>query len=267
MIKPLLTTICFLSCPAFGAWTLVDNFESSNSLNNWTLIGTGTSGRTITVATNSEAGVTGNALRIYSGTTATDMFAFRNLPESIPNESTAATLYFRMFVGAASSSRNAVGGLAETPIGNYANYASVARLSGNNFDVYHGNGAGAAATSFGGYQAADTSAQTGVWYDVWMVINNAADTYQVYYSENGGTQTLASHGGGSTYTLRQGGAEAINGFMAATSSPAGTISYFDDIYLDTSGENLFIPVAVPEPATTSLGAIAASFGLLRRRRD
>ncbi len=263
MKKTILASLLCLPCPAaFGAWALVDNFEGAEPLSNWTLSGNTAGGRTITVAESPETGVTGNVLRIYSGTAAADMFAFRNLPESIANSSTAATLYFRMFVSTAT--RNAVGGLAEaiSPTA-YSNYAAVARLMGDNLDVYNGNTTGGGATTNGAYQPVDTSAQSGVWYDIWMVVNNAADTYQVWYSEDGGPQTLGTYAGGDTFTFRQGGADPVARFMAATSSPAGTVSYFDDIYLDTSGQNLTLPI--PEPATLALGALGA-IGLLRRRR-
>lgn len=259
MKTPLL--LALLSSPAFGAWTLIDNFESG-SLASWTLTGT-TATSTIGIVNAPEAGVSSNVLRLRQTGTATDMFGRIALPAPIPNTSTAATVYFRMFLGATSTARNLVSGLAETPTSAYNDYAAVTRLSSTGLDTYHGNGTGGAAAG-GGYLTVDSTVALGTWYDVWMVINNSADTYQMYYSEGGGTPVLATTSGSlSTFGLRNGGSEAISGFMVAGSSPTGTLGYIDDIYLDLAGSNLALPV--PEPAAATFAGLAG-LALLRRRR-
>ena len=116
------------------------------------------------------------------------------------------------------------------------------------------------------YQSVDSTVASAQWYDIYMVMNNSVDTWQMYYTENSGAPTLATTTAGSlsTLTMRNGGEEAINAFMVATSQIAtATTSYIDDIYIDTTDSNLISPV--PEPSAALIGGLGM-LTLLRRRR-
>ena len=261
---------------AFGAFVLVEDFNARtigaiNGQNGWTAVGSGTGGalkadESFNVIDNPLAGGSDQLLEIKKGTVAGSMFAYKNFASSIANTSTATTVYFRMY--SVSATLNIAAGTAETPSAAFGDFATVGRLSSTTgLDVYNGNAAGgAAAAPYAGYLTVDTTPLQGKWYDIWMDVNNSADTWQMYYSEDGGTRTLAAAGSPSisTFTLRNGGAQAINAFMVATSQVASaTTSYIDDIYIDTTGFNAISPV--PEPSAVLIGGLGM-LTLLRRRR-
>jgi glucose/arabinose dehydrogenase len=83
----------------------------------------------------------------------------------------------------------------------------------------------------------------GTWQCVWMVADNASDSYRMYtrgglYSET--TQLPVDQG--RAFGFRNGTAGALDKFFARNGSPntAGD-TYLDDIAVDTSGENLSVP--------------------------
>lgn len=122
------------------------------------------------------------------------------------------------------------------------------------------------------------------WYNLWLVIDNHADTTRIYIQ--GGAfaeQTLLSVGDQEEFRFRNsGGATQDNDlvtFFIATGRntsnqpPSPTEhngpAFIDDIYLDASGVNLANPV--PEPSTlalTAIGSAALAIGKrLARRRN
>lgn len=89
--------------------------------------------------------------------------------------------------------------------------------------------------------------QAGVWYSIWMVIDNAADRYEVF--AQGGehaTQTqLADPTGKTQFTFRNSGGgvvanDLVRFFIRLTSTHLGSV-YLDDLWLDPSGRNLTNP--------------------------
>lgn len=111
------------------------------------------------------------------------------------------------------------------------------------------------------------------WYRFWLVMDNAADTFQLYaQDEIGGAQTLLGNVSGTTLGFQTGAtSNALQAIMLLTSnagSPTG--GFFDDLYVDNTGINLTNPLAaaapsVPEPASISLLALGG-MALLRRSR-
>lgn len=106
------------------------------------------------------------------------------------------------------------------------------------------------------------------WYSVWMLIDNAADTTQIYLQ--GGvfaTPTLLDSNGQSAFAFRNGVASNdLATFFIATGRHADNLPpnptqnigpvYFDDLYIDTTGINITNPV--PEPGSIALGLIGVS---------
>ncbi len=82
----------------------------------------------------------------------------------------------------------------------------------------------------------------GVWYEVWMVVDNASDTYKVYLK--GGTlteRTLLDAGALTAFGFRNGSAtNAMETFFARTGNGQSGTWLIDDIYL-ADGENLGNP--------------------------
>ncbi len=122
------------------------------------------------------------------------------------------------------------------------------------------NGAGAQATL-----AMGLSINT--WYDIWMVIDNAADTYDVYLGTSGDANTMGTlvgndlnfrHGIGVAGQAGVGDLVtfwSLDAVDAANSQQSGRV---DNIYYN--------PVAVPEPSSMALGLVGGFALLLMSNR-
>ncbi|MDA7930346.1 lamin tail domain-containing protein, partial [Akkermansiaceae bacterium] len=95
----------------------------------------------------------------------------------------------------------------------------------------------------GGFTDVDQFAD-GTWYEVWMVVDNSADTYQVYLK--GGAlseRTLLDAGAQTDFGFRNGSAaSAMETFFARTGNGQSGTWLIDDIYL-AEGENLGNPAS------------------------
>jgi len=180
---------------------------------------------------------------------------------AIPNADTATTLFLRF--RAETSTANSSFGLTDmvTPVGyltgNFGEYANQMRVSVQGgvlgFDVRNG----------GGFNATRYAINVGEWYNVWAVVNNNTDKYDVYMTaglDNAITgnilyqQTLQG--------FRKTSTNPLVTFLAMTQG--GTVNNglpldLDDIYL-TPGSHLEM---IPEPATMILLGLG---GLVLRRR-
>jgi len=130
-----------------------------------------------------------------------------------------------------------------------------------------------------GLKVLTTNVQPLEWYNVWMVIDNLADTTQIYLQGGAfAASTLLDSGGQTSFAFRNGiaGNDLVTFFIATgrntenlPPNPTENIGpvYFDDLYIDTTGVNLANPV--PEPGSIVLGLLGASTLVItafRRRR-
>lgn len=82
------------------------------------------------------------------------------------------------------------------------------------------------------------------WYNVWLVLNNSTKQTTMYYNTGQGTpasdpSTLSASG-----AFRNVNSDALIRLWARNNAP-GSTGYMDDVYLDTTGENLLNPLSTP----------------------
>ncbi len=264
-MKSLLMIIALVPAPAFAAFTVIDTFDALDDgalggQNAWT------AGSQWAVG----AAPAGGSGKAAIGTLATtSSAAYRALTSSIANTSTAATLFYRIYrSGAVNISAGLSDDAAPALFGGYE--AQVNNQGGDNFLVRD-------AGAFDNLGAG--TFQNLTWYNIWTVVDNATDTYQVYIEPgNFGAPVTATtpvpdpNGapGDSTFGFRNGtSANALTTALLALggTNPALTGTFYvDDIFIDTAGQNLSNPTFVPEPNVTVLALGALLLATLRRRR-
>ncbi len=175
----------------------------------------------------------GNQVLQFSAN-ATTVPAYKSI--SIPNTNSAATLFFRARRAGESNMNWGVSDVAAPA--EFVDYeaqinmqtAEAQNLRVRNLDAFvEGNAPFAANT----------------WYKTWMVINNSANTYEIFVQ--GGalrTPTPVAAGGRTVFDFRNGAAanELASVFLRSNTPHTDDFS-IDDIYLDTGGRNLNDPTA------------------------
>jgi hypothetical protein len=178
---------------------------------------------------------------------------------AIPNADTATTLFLRF--RAETALQNSSFGLTDmaTPVGyqngaftEYANQMRVSVQAGLlGFDVRNGTG----------FTSTRYAINVGEWYNVWAVLNNSTDKYDVYMNQGsaGATEADLKY---SVMGFRKTSTNPLVTFMAMTQGSAtGATNYpldLDDISL-TTGKDL----SIPEPVTMVLLGLG---GLMLRNR-
>ena len=99
-----------------------------------------------------------------------------------------------------------------------------------------------------------TTLEPGIWYNVWVLVDNSSETYQVWLNSNsGGDATagdqLSNSAGETLFEFRKTPGTDLNTFFIKTGSgdnPLNGRFYIDDIYLEDSGDtNLSNPAGTP----------------------
>lgn len=277
--------LCVASHEAKAAFSLFDNFDTYTTgplsgQGGWTTSTTAGAHTDVVAATGSdnEAQVYGNSIPNYKPLGAL----------TIPNASTAATVYFNFKMAASTTGNNFnfiitdatnppdTAGSSEVQL----NFDATAVLTGGTSTFRVRNAGAFQFLSTGGTTASEVMPIAGDVYNVWFVINNSADTYQIFMqSDDPATglsgaphQIIAIDGSGvnkgSTFGFRNGAAanDLITANFGNGTVAVGNAVNFDDIYVDLGGSNTINPLAVPEPGSIGLLGLVAGAGLLRRRK-
>lgn len=260
----------FVPACGFAAFDLVDNFDAyvQGELSGQGGWATDVVGRWSVAA--APSGGIGNAA---SGSSATgSAAAYKALATPIPDSSAAATYFFRIYrdgpvnisSGLSDDVIPALFGAYEAQINAQHNTAPDDSLKVRDAGAFDDLGPGTFALA--------------TWYNVWMIVNNSTDTYELYYDAGifGTPASALTHvadpnGGAGDFTFGFRNGAAANPLITALLAMGGTTPALtgnflvDDIYIDLAGQNLANPT-VPEPTAAAFLGGAALMGLLRRHR-
>jgi len=125
------------------------------------------------------------------------------------------------------------------------------------------------------YEDTDQQPDNQTWVNFWIVVDNPKDYYHVYYTttygESADSGDQMTHSGTvDNFIFRGGtGAKAMQTLLVRAAASNAKGWYLDDLYIDSSSQNLSNPVAgIPEPGTMLLvgTGVLGVLGYVRRRR-
>lgn len=259
MKKPTLTAIAFLlgATLSQAAYVLVDDFEGYNT-------GTSATGNSNAFVLNGGPWSTSNGGGTSFVNIANDgdnhlRFGWNNgtraANRSVPTiaDGGSGTYYFQIQTTDATPDVSfGLSDLASGALGSFGDFEVQVAL------VTNGSSASIGARNGDTFQMLQTvSAST--WYDVWVVVDNAADNFDVYLGTGGNPNSLGTKIA-NDFAFRNAGAGNVGDlvtFMTLENDNQDNSSFVDNIYYNS--------VAVPEPSTILLGGLGL-IGLLRRRR-
>jgi hypothetical protein len=254
----LLGSLAIATFPLQAAFQLVEDFQEipAGTLN-------GQRGWTATLAqVKVDPANSSNQVASFAGAGA----GGANRPLTIP-EGTTATLFFRVYSEADTTLVDWFAGMSDvtvTNLGVFPDFEAQIGYSGSQIlDTLRVRDGSTAANEAAGEFLPRT------WYKIWAVIDNAADTYEVYIKGGGApdqTQVAATATGNTAFVFRNSGAGAVANDLIRFFVKSGTDALpgpalLDDIYL-AAGKDLSDPVPqVNSPPTVTLTqpANAASF--------
>ncbi len=231
--------------PVSSTVAVIDDFESGvvgNSISTlgWTVSESGS----LTFTVQADPADPANHVLQSRGTPNSSFTATLPLGTGISETSNAATLFYRLRLDGNADSDRSFAGLSASPAVNTFDdmtaYAG-ARPSGDGFGVRDGND-----TLSIGNPADDT------WYNVWLVLNNVTNLYDVYIN-TGTSDATAGDLLGTGFEFRTTGPDGILQTLAVLGTGAQQTNgavYFDDFRIDTENANLLYrlgPIIMPDP--------------------
>lgn len=257
-----LLAICVLGGVASAAQAaLIDDFESYNTGN----LGSVASPPWTSVAYAGSANVgigldQGNKYLWYFYPSSTVVRGGARGITAIPDDSTAATLFLRFY--AETVNMNHSFGLSSVAPGSFTDFSQY----NVQMRVYNDGTSTHLDVRSGGSWLNAASVQPGTWYNVWAVIDQTQDRFDVYLTTGlaGATEAnkIASGAGFRVNTTASlvTFAAIVTGYSGA---PSDSRVRIDDIY---QFDGVYLANPVPEPATTALAVLGAAALLARKRR-
>lgn len=247
--------MCTVSGVTYGAWVSVDNFESASVGALGGQAGWTTTGENATYEVAADPSNPANQALKATGTSSgsdPEGNAYVSLGSNTIADGTTGTLFFRMRNGA---DGDFVFGSSDVAVpAGWSDYEGYMVLAGENIRLRDGG----SFTNVGTYSGDE-------WYNVWLVLDHAADTADLYASQGTDPAVLLGAAG----AFRTSGNTVHDDLISlnvrmGNAQGNGATGYLDDIYVDTSGVNLANPI--PEPATMALVAILLAHGAVSRRQ-
>jgi len=154
---------------------------------------------------------------------------------AVPAQDSATTVFYRIYKPAGTSPDCSVG-LSDlsAPTGDW-----------NDFEVYVVIVGGELRARNGTSNTAIISPMnSGVWYNIWLILNNSSNTYDVYVT-NGSASATASDRKASNFVFRKASSNPLAAFKIYGRPEYGPV-WVDDIYI-TNGIDLTNPAAAVSP--------------------
>lgn len=161
---------------------------------------------------------------------------YKSLPSEIPDSSAGSSLFFRLrredsidgFGGLSDVTMPDVWGDYEAQFGGRSEHASL-------FSIRDDNNFVTSNSLFNSHR----------WYCVWIIVNNSADSYEIYVQgDQFEEQTQIQTGSGqSTFKFRNGGSESIKTFYGRMASTFDGVTMIDDVYVSPEKINLSKPIS------------------------
>lgn len=228
--------LVLMAGPANASWTALETFESGftagntiNGLNGWVV---DISANALASADPANSG-RGMVARVNPNATRNDLYKALGASQ-IPN-GTTGTLFFEAFLPLPAAASNVSIGLSDVAAPN--DYASLEpQFRFLNSDISPRNA--------GVFQDSGYDFDSGEWIKVWLVVNNTGDTVDMHVRAPSGSvsRVLVAD----NFVFRNGvAANAMQTFALIQGAQAASQTiYFDNIYVDTAGENLNDPTIV-----------------------
>ena len=236
---------------------LVDDFESyaTGNLGNvasppWTSVLNPTSAN---VLIGEE--VDGNGYLSYFAATTTVVRGGSRGITAIDNASTASTFFLRFFTET-DTFNHSFGLSANAAPTAFTDMNVMMRVNAGVFDVRDGAGF-----------TTGVAIQSGSWYNVWAVINQTQDTFDVYLTPGSAGEATVSDRVATGAAFRVGTTSSLVSFVALvqgfTGAPSANKVRLDDLY-QFDGEMLLNPV--PEPTTATMMILGLGYLFFRKKK-
>ena len=254
-----LTVLILGMTPSRAALLLLEDFDGIaagplGNVSGWTTVDLT---RTYSIVTTPPGSASDHLLE----STNTEAYSYKATPEAIAESgNTVGTLYFQVYTTGASTGLSI--GLTQEGGSNFTDYR--AQMAFN-------NGVSVISGSAGTAHAIDNiSFESDTWYHLWMVVDNATNTWSAYLLGGDITEvTQLSYGTNSTFDFRATAAAPIESLFIARGTGGGANrGYINNLYFglgDLHGE--LPPSAIPEPSTVMLLGAGLLLGAIRRARS
>lgn len=253
MMKKMMALLLAVGLMNIGQAVLVDDFESYSTGNlgsvaspPWTSVGNPASSNVLI------GQAEGNQYFAYFAPSSNVLRGgYRDIP-AVDESSTAATLFLRFYTET-NSFNNAFGLSSSAAPGAFGDMNVMMRVNAGLFDVRDGSGF-----------TPGVAIQSGIWYNVWAVINQDTDRFDVYLT-SGSAGAADADKVASDAAFRVGTANPLVSFVALvqgyTGAPPENKVRLDDIYLF---DGVMLSNPVPEPAAMLVLGVGSLF--LRKRK-